>query len=105
MQVFKITTTSTLLAMCLLLQVTVNAKAEGYGEFEAYVVGMKENEIITVRKAPKKGRNKIGVIFGNSENIYVHWCDKFEKVSWCDVTHKNLRGWILGGNLQNVEGG
>ncbi len=104
----KISTTISCLAtigMFALIQTSTPATAEGYGEFEAYFVGLKENELVSVRKAPKKGQNKIGVIFGNAENIYVHWCDRFEKLLWCDVTHKKLRGWILGQNLQNVEGG
>ena len=105
MRAFKNTVTSALLTICVLFQLTLSAKAEGYGDFNAYIVGLADNELVSVRSEPKKSANKVGAILGNAEDIYVHWCDKYDDVMWCDVTHKKLRGWILSKYLQNVEGG
>ena len=105
MQVIQTIATWVILAVCLFFQLNLSAKADGYGDFRAYMVGLADNELVAVRSEPKKGRNKIGSIFGNAENIYVHWCDKYDHVLWCDVAYENLRGWIPGENLQNVEGG
>lgn len=105
MRGFRITTTSALLAICLLIPFSKNAQAEGYGNFKAYMTGLAANELVSVRAAPNSKSQKLGAILGSAEGIDVHWCDKFHDVLWCDVTHKKLRGWIFGKNLQNNEGG
>ena len=105
MRVFRMTITSALLATCLLFQFSLNAQAEGYGGFKAYMKGLAANELIAVRAAPNNKSQKLGAILGSAEDIDVHWCDKFAGIEWCDVTHKKLRGWIIGKNLQNNEGG
>lgn len=75
------------------------------GGFNAYVTGLGRNDIIPMRSDPSQGRNKIGVIPGAAENIWVHRCDQLGGNEWCDITYQGQRGWVIGDNLQNAEGG
>lgn len=93
------------LAVATLIVIANPAKAAGYGDFEAYLVNMQPNEILSVRKGPNTTDEKLGALPGDAENINVIWCNKYDGRSWCDIRWKDLRGWILGDNLQNVEGG
>lgn len=97
--------TGAALAVATIIVIASPAKAEGYGDFQAYLVDMQPNEILSVRRGPSTNDEKLGALPGNAEDIHVIWCNTYDGKSWCDISWKSLRGWILGGNLQNVEGG
>jgi len=93
------------LALTAVILVTHPAKAEGYGGFQAYLVNMQPNESLAVRRGPSENDEKVGALPGQAEDIQVIWCNTYGGKSWCDVRWKDLRGWVVGDNLQNVEGG
>lgn len=97
--------TGAALAVATIIIIANPANAEGYGGFQAYLVNMQPNETLSVRRGPNTTDEKLGALPGNAEGIKVFWCNEYDGQSWCDISWNDLRGWIIGGNLQNVEGG
>ena len=97
--------TAAALAVAAIIVIANPANAEGYGGFQAYLVDMQPNEILSVRRGPNATDEKLGALPSDAENIHVIWCNKYDGQSWCDISWKDLRGWVTGGHLQNVEGG
>ncbi len=97
--------TGAALAIATVLLISSPAKADGYGDFQAYLVNMQPNEILAVRRGPNATDEKLGALPANAEGIQVIWCNRYDRKSWCDISWQGLRGWIIGDNLQNVEGG
>lgn len=97
--------TGAALAIAAIVVVASPTKAAGYGGFQAYLVNMQPNEILAVRRGPSEDDEKVGALPGEAEDIEVIWCNTYAGQSWCDIRWKDLRGWIVSDNLQNVEGG
>jgi hypothetical protein len=79
--------------------------ADGYGGFEAYIANMAANAFLLVYDQKDTTAEQIGRIPGDAEGIFVIWCKDYYGERWCDVRWEGQRGFVLGGNLQNVEGG
>lgn len=97
-------------------EVTFDSSAnadQGYGGFMAYIVDMHPRAFLLMydQQFEPSGptlnstSKKIGRIPGDAEDIRVIWCENYGSELWCDVSWDGQRGFVLGANLQNVEGG
>lgn len=67
--------------------------AGGYA-FVADVVGLRPNEILSVRSGPSQGSDKVGALPGDARNVKVAGCNGSASGQWCEVDFEGLHGWV-----------
>lgn len=72
---------------------TLQPAAGGYA-FVADVVGLRPNEILSVRSGPSQGADKVGALPGDARNVKVAGCNAAASGQWCEINFEGLHGWI-----------